>query len=72
MTKIKTSNYRKVIKMNDEILNTAEAAKLLHADKRTLERNAKSGKYPQGVCGRHGRYWLFNKQKLLQYIFKTD
>lgn len=53
-----------------EILNTNEVAKLLKSDKRTIERRAKNGEYPPGVCGRHGRYWLFNKTKLLQYIFK--
>ncbi len=55
--------------MDNEILNTAEVAKLLHSDKRTVERKAASGYYPQGVCGRHGRYWLFNKQKLLDFVF---
>lgn len=52
-----------------EILNTAEVAKLVHSDKRTIERNAAKGFYPPGVCGRHGRYWLFNKQKLMEFIF---
>ena len=55
----------------DEILNTKEVAELLKSDKRTVERRAKNGEYPAGVCGRHGRYWLFNKQKLLQYIFNA-
>ena len=54
----------------DEILNVNEVAKLLKSDKRTVERNAKNGKYPKGVCGKHGRFWLFNKQKLLQFIFQ--
>ena len=54
-----------------EILNSKEAAELLHADKRTVERNAKNGKYPAGVCGRHGRFWLFNKEKLLEFVFST-
>ena len=54
----------------DEILNVNEVAKLLKADKRTVERNAKKGFYPKGICGKHGRYWLFNKQKLLQFIFQ--
>ena len=54
---------------SDEILNVNEVAKLLKADKRTIERNAKQGKYPKGVCGKHGRYWLFNKRLLLESIF---
>ena len=53
----------------DEILNVNEVAKLLKSDKRTIERRAQKGLYPEGVCGKHGRYWLFNKQKLLQFIF---
>lgn len=53
----------------DEILNAGEAAKLLRADIRTVQRMAKDGKYPKGVCGRHGRYWLFNKAKLLEFVF---
>lgn len=55
-----------------EILNVKEAALLLKSDKRTLERRAQKGLYPKGVCGKHGRYWLFNKEKLLQYIFAVD
>lgn len=54
---------------NENILNAREAAKLVRADMRTLERRAKEGRYPKGVCGKHGRYWLFNREKLLQYIF---
>lgn len=54
-----------------ELLNTKEVAKLLHSDMRTIQRNADSNKYPQGICGKHGRYWLFDKEKLLQHIFKT-
>jgi len=53
----------------DEILNVAEVAKLLHSDVRTIRRKAQNGDYPQGVCGKHGRYWLFNKTKLMQFIF---
>ena len=55
----------------DEILNVNEVAKLLKSDKRTIERRAQKRLYPEGVCGKHGRYWLFNKQKLLQYIFQS-
>lgn len=54
-----------------EILNVNEVAKLLKADKRTIERNAKKGVYPKGICGKHGRFWLFDKDKLLQYIFNN-
>jgi excisionase family DNA binding protein len=54
-----------------ELLNTKEVAQLLKSDKRTIQRKAEQGKYPQGVCGKHGRYWLFNKELLLQHIFKT-
>lgn len=53
----------------DEILNASEAAKLLRSDIRTVQRRAKNGEYPKGVCGRHGKYWLFNKTKLLEFIF---
>lgn len=55
--------------MEDEILNVSEVAKLLKCDKRKIERNAQQGKYPKGVCGKHGRCWLFNKRKLLESIF---
>ncbi len=58
--------------MENEILNTIEVAKLLKSDKRTIERKAKSGYYPSDVCGKHGRYWLFNKQKLLSFIFPNS
>ena len=54
---------------SENILNAREAAKLLHSDIRTVERRAKDGAYPKGVCGKHGRFWLFNKQKLLEFIF---
>ena len=52
-----------------EILNTKEVAQLLKSDIRTIQRRAESGHYPSGVCGKHGRYWLFNKDKLIEYIF---
>lgn len=58
--------------MEDEILNTREVAKLLKADIRTIQRRAEFGKYPKGVCGKHGRLWLFSKKKLLEYIFQND
>lgn len=54
-----------------KILTAKEVAELLRADKRTVERRAKNGEYPPEVCGKHGRYWLFNEEKLLQYIFKS-
>lgn len=58
--------------MNEfEILNVKEAAELLRADKRTVERKAKAGYYPPNVCGKHGRYWLFNKQELLKFVFQS-
>lgn len=53
----------------DEIITAPEVAKLLHSDIRTIQRKAKNGDYPKEVCGRHGRYWLFNKAKLLKFIF---
>jgi len=53
----------------DEILNVNEVAKLLHSDARTIRRKAQNKDYPPGVCGKHGRYWLFNKSKLLDFIF---
>ena len=51
------------------IITTKQAAKLLHADVRTVQRNAKAGMYPTGVCGKHGRYYLFDEDALLNYIF---
>jgi len=54
---------------NENILNAKEAAQLLRSDMRTVERRAKAGYYPKGVCGKHGRFWLFNKAKLLEFIF---
>lgn len=53
-----------------EILNTKEVAQLLKSDIRTIQKKAENGDYPNGVCGKHGRYWLFNKDKLLEFIFK--
>ena len=54
-----------------EILTTGEVAKLLHSDVRVIQKNAKRGYYPKGVCGQHGKYWLFNKEELLKFIFQT-
>lgn len=58
--------------MENEILNTKEVSKLLKSDIRTIQRNAEFGKYPKGVCGKHGRHWLFNKVKLMEYIFNYE
>ncbi len=55
-----------------KILNSKQVAELLHTDVRTIQRNAENNKYPKGVCGKHGRFWLFNEEKLLQYIFNMD
>lgn len=55
-----------------EILNTKEVANLLGTTKRTVERKAKNGEYPLGVCGKHGRFWLFNKEKLIQFVFNQN
>lgn len=55
-----------------EILNVKEVAELLKSDKRTVERKAKQGYYPPNVCGKHGRYWLFNKQELLKFVFSSN
>lgn len=52
-----------------EILTTKEVAKLVHSDVRTIQKKAESGYYPKNVCGRHGRYWLFNKENLLKFVF---
>ena len=52
-----------------ELLTTKQVAKLLHADVRTIQRKADKGGFPAGVCGRHGRYWLFDKEKLMTHIF---
>ena len=43
-----------------EIITSKEVAELLHSDIRTIQKNAKKGFYPKGVCGQHGKYWLFN------------
>jgi len=58
--------------MEIKILNTREVAKLLKSDIRTIQRNAESGKYPKGVCGKHGRHWLFNREKLMEFIFNYE
>lgn len=55
-----------------EILNSKQVAELLHSDVRTIQRKADSGKFPQGICGKFGRFWLFDKEKLLQYIFNNN
>ena len=55
-----------------EILNCMEAAALLHSTKKTLEKNARNGVYPKGVCGKHGKYWIFNKEKLLAFVFQQE
>lgn len=57
--------------MEIEIITAKEAAELIKSTLRTVERKAQSGQYPSDVCGQHGRFWLFNKQKLLQHIFKS-
>jgi phage terminase Nu1 subunit (DNA packaging protein) len=54
-----------------EIITSKEAAELLHSDIRTIQKNAKKGFYPKGVCGQHGKYWLFNKEALLSFIFQS-
>lgn len=54
-----------------KILNVKEVAEMLKSDKRTIERRAKAGFYPKDVCGRHGRYWLFNEEKLIEFIFSS-
>lgn len=56
----------------EEILTIKEVAALLHSDTRTIERRARNKEYPEGICGKHGRYWLFDKAKLLQYIFTNS
>ena len=58
--------------MDIEILSTKEAAELLHSEEHTLVKNARNGFYPKGVCGKHGKFWLFNKQKLLAFVFESD
>lgn len=55
-----------------KIINTKEVAAIVGQDKRTVERKAKRGDYPKGVCGKHGKFWLFNEEKLLEYIFNTS
>ncbi len=57
--------------MEIEILNTKEVATLLKTTVRSVQRKAESGDYPPEVCGKHGRYWLFNKGELMKYIFKN-
>ena len=58
--------------MYNEILTTKEVSKLLKSDIRTIQRKAEAGKYPKGVCGKHGRHWLFNKAKLMEYVFNYE
>jgi len=53
------------------ILNVKEVVELLHSDKRTVQRLANKGYFPKGVCGKFGRFWLFNKEKLEEFIFNT-
>lgn len=52
-----------------QIITTLEASKLLKLDVRTLQKQAKGGKFPAEVCGRVGRKYLFNADALLAYIF---
>lgn len=51
-----------------EFLTVKEVAEMLHSTKRTIERLCKSGYYPKTVCFKHGRYWLFNKQNLFDFL----
>ena len=55
--------------MDIEILNTSEVAKMLKSTRKTIERNARNGIYPKDVCTKHGGNWIFNKTKLLDFIF---
>ena len=55
-----------------KILTTNEVAKVLRADKRTIQLKAKNGYYPKNVCTRHGRYYLFNEEALWDFLFKTN
>ena len=57
--------------MEIKSISAPEAAKLLKSDVRTIERKAKAGYYPKDVCGRHGRVWLFNEEKLIEFIFSS-
>jgi len=52
-----------------ELITTKEVAKLVHSGRRTIQKKAEAGYYPKSVCGRHGRYWLFNKENLMKFIF---
>ncbi len=54
-----------------KILTTEEAAKLLRTDVRTLQKRAQKGYYPSNVCGRDGRKYLFNEEKLLEFVFSN-
>ena len=51
-----------------ELITTKEVAKLVHSDVRTIQKKAEAGYYPRSVCGRHGRYWLFNKTNLIKFV----
>lgn len=55
-----------------EILNAKDVAKLLKSSPRTIERKAQKGYYPPEVCGKHGRYWLFDKEKLIEFVFSAN
>lgn len=52
-----------------KIITTEEAAKLLRTDIRTLQKQAQNGNYPNNVCGRVGRKYLFNEEALIEFIF---
>lgn len=50
-------------------MTVKEVAELFHVNVRTLQKQAQSGYYPTTVCGRLGRHYLFNLDKLLQFVF---
>lgn len=58
--------------LNIEILTTKEVAELVREDKRTIERKAQSGFYPSNVCSKHGRFYKFHKQNLLNFLFPVE
>ncbi len=55
-----------------KILNTKEVARLLRTDKRSIQQKAKNGYYPSNVCAQHGRFYLFNEEALMRFLFKTN
>lgn len=53
-------------------LNSKEVAELLRCKMITIERKAKNGDFPKGVCMFFNRKWLFNEEELLKFLFQSS